>query len=40
MPRSEVAGPHEPALELPPGLGPRTEVLVCRYTGEVFQDYE
>lgn len=30
---------HVPSLGLPPGIAAGTEVLVCRFTGEVFVDY-
>lgn len=30
---------HVPSLGLPPGIAAGAEVLVCRFTGEVFVDY-
>lgn len=33
-------GQHQAALELPDGLQPHEPVLVCRFTGEIFRDYE
>ena len=32
---------HQPALVVPPGVtGPEHEVLLIRFTGEVFDGYE
>ncbi|KAL6770363.1 hypothetical protein ACKKBG_A34655 [Auxenochlorella protothecoides x Auxenochlorella symbiontica] len=39
MPASEGA-PSQPRLELPPSLRPNEEVFVCRYTGQIFREYE
>jgi hypothetical protein len=33
-------GAEHPKRLLQPGLRPDTEVLVLRFTGEVFKDYE
>ncbi|RMZ52560.1 hypothetical protein APUTEX25_003703, partial [Auxenochlorella protothecoides] len=32
--------PSQPRLELPPSLRPNEEVFVCRYTGQIFREYE
>lgn len=34
------AGSYQPRLEVPLGLRANEEVFVCRYTGQIFREYE
>jgi hypothetical protein len=40
MPATELSGVHAPHHGLPAQLTAAEGVFVCRYTGEVFREYE